>query len=76
MEQEDDEMREETDKKIKNVRNTCINQGSYLTISFFSNALLPTLKINNFRWTTIREEDERIFVKKMMESFKNNVALF
>ena len=26
MEQEDDEMMEETDKKIKNVRNTCINQ--------------------------------------------------
>ena len=25
-EQEDDEMMEETDKKIKNVRNTCINQ--------------------------------------------------
>ena len=26
MEQEDDEMMEETDKKIKNVRNTCIKQ--------------------------------------------------
>ena len=26
MEQEDDEMMGETDKKIKNVRNTCINQ--------------------------------------------------
>ena len=46
MEQEDDEMMEETDKKIKNVRNTCINQVLLQLFDYFLFFLMCS-----FQWT-------------------------